>query len=73
MRHLMAFGKLRVPDLLELSGATHDAQRSIEINDAATSLVRNHLLHPTRPELQVLAADQSRRRFDVSRAGQLDL
>lgn len=39
---------------------------AIEVTEATIALVRSRLIHPTRPELQVLASDQSRRRFEVS-------
>jgi hypothetical protein len=38
----------------------------IEVTEATIALVRSRLIHPTRPELQVLASEQSRRRFEVS-------
>jgi hypothetical protein len=39
---------------------------AVEVTEATIALVRSRLIHPTRPELQVLASDQSRRRFEVS-------
>lgn len=73
----MVFGKLKAPDIVAVSGALHDPTRestfgdtlttgAIEITEATIALVRSRLIHPTRPELQVLASDQSRRRFEVS-------
>lgn len=77
----MTFGKLKLPEIVELSGGAHDPTRkfvewkfrlnadqsgAIEVSEAAISLVRNRLLHPVRPELQVSASDQIRRRVDVS-------
>lgn len=47
-------------------GVGTDSAGAIEVTEATISLVRNQLLHPTRPELQVLASDQSRRSIDVS-------
>ena len=75
----MTFGKLKLPEIVELSGGAHDptrksAQRitstaddvgAIEVSEAAISLVRNRLLHPIRPELQISATDQARRRIEV--------
>jgi hypothetical protein len=43
-----------------------DVAGSNQISEMTIELVRNRLLYPTCPDLQVLPAEQARRHFEVS-------
>lgn len=66
VRNLLVYGKLRIGEIVDLFGAQADAARAAAIVERVVSLVRDHFLLPTHPELQIVFADLVAKRLLVS-------
>ncbi|WWC63066.1 uncharacterized protein I303_105665 [Kwoniella dejecticola CBS 10117] len=67
VRTIMVYGKMKVPDIINVCGGSSDAMRADTVNNAIIALVRAQFIRPTSSEMHILDSDQVQRRFNLHR------
>ncbi|KAL1407341.1 RNA polymerase III subunit C82 [Vanrija albida] len=63
VRQLLIYGKLTMPEILTVSNATADRQKTLSLRKTVVLLLRRGYIEPTCAELLVLRSDQIDRRY----------
>ncbi|TXT13111.1 hypothetical protein VHUM_01512 [Vanrija humicola] len=68
VRQLLLYGKLTTPEILTVSHATTDRQKTLSLRKTVVTLLRRGYIEPTCAELLILRSDQIERRYKAKLA-----